>query len=91
MVLFPAFRFQDNLQRASLGLSRWVTIAARKNKLANLEKYRQDHKGQLPPVSSYIELCSKINPCCYKHPYKDVMDALAGEGDTEEQTSPVSR
>jgi Ca2+-binding EF-hand superfamily protein len=86
MVLFPAFRFQDNLQRGSLGQNRWVQIQARKAKLAQLEEYRKNHKGQLPPVSSYIDIMSKILPCCYKHPYNDVLDALTGE-DTEDETS----
>ena len=85
MVLFPAFRFQDNLQRGSLGTNRWVQIQGRKAKLARLEEYRKNHKGQLPPVSSYIDVCSKMLPCCYKHPYNDVLEALSGNADDDEQ------
>ena len=83
MVLFPAFRFQDALQQGSLGQRRWTEIATRKNKLGQLEEYRKNHKGQLPPVSGYIELCAKINPCCYKHPHKDLLEALTGTDDDD--------
>ena len=77
MVLFPAFRFQDNLQKGSLGSNGWVRILKRKAKLARLEDYRENHKGQLPPVSGYIGFCSKLCPCVYEHPYNDVLEALA--------------
>ena len=88
MVLFPAFRFQDNLQRGSLGLKRWVEIAARKQRLAVLTEYRRTHKGQLPPVSGYINLCSKILPCMYKHPHRDLLDVLTDDDDDTSATSP---
>jgi len=83
MVLFPAFLFQDNLQKGSLGSARWVEILKRKNKLKNVEEYRQTHKGQLPPVSGYTECMSKLLPCCYKHPYKDIMEALQATDDQD--------
>ena len=75
-------------RRGSLGPKRWVDIASRKQRLANLEEYRKTHKGQLPPVSGYIECCSKMLPCFYKHPHRDLMDVLTDEDD-ETATSPT--
>jgi Ca2+-binding EF-hand superfamily protein len=49
LILFPAFRLQDNLQKFSLGEREWVKIIERYNEQKRIEDYRATHGGKLPP------------------------------------------
>ena len=44
LVLFPAFRLQDNLQRGSLGLKRWTKILQLRQKGKTLREYKKTHQ-----------------------------------------------
>ncbi len=73
LVLFPAFRLQDNLQRGSLGLKRWNQILSLRQKTKVLREYRKTHNGQLPPIPLSTRLGMKFCCCCVKGPYSDVV------------------
>ena len=72
LVLFPAFRLQDNLQRGSLGLKRWNQILSLRQKTKMLREYRKTHNGQLPPIPFGTRMGMRFCCCCVKGPYADV-------------------
>lgn len=51
LVMFPAFRMQDKMQKYTLGEKGWVRIHARKFAIQNLRAYMSAHLGALPPES----------------------------------------
>eukprot|EP00942_MAST-04A_sp_MAST-4A-sp1_P009122 g9122.t1 len=51
MTLFPIFRMQSNLQKLSLGDSRWNQILKDMQTRKNVHKYRREHGGEMPPES----------------------------------------
>lgn len=53
MVLYPAFRLQDQLQAGTLGKRRWVQLAEDRVKRRELEAYREAHNGHLPSLSPW--------------------------------------
>ena len=73
LVLFPAFRLQDNLQRGSLGLKRWTKILQLRQKGKTLREYKKTHQGQLPPIPPLTRFGMRFCCCCVKGPYADVI------------------
>lgn len=59
IILFPVFRFQDNLTRKVLGRQTWTDIARRVNEERELEAYRKANDGKEPPRS----LMDKLSDC----------------------------
>ena len=57
MTLFPMFRLQDKLQRATLGAGRWQKIMKDVNKLDKIREYRMTHGGEMPPEGCMEKLC----------------------------------
>jgi len=56
LILFPAFRMQDRMQKATLGEKRWLKRQVYMEKKRQLEEYRLTHEGELPPLS----FCEKV-------------------------------
>lgn len=63
-ILFPIFRLQDLLQKATLGEKQWLRVAARNAREKMAEKYKRLHNGQLPPTSLGDKLMRKLC-CCF--------------------------
>ena len=76
MVLFPAFRLQDNLQKGSLSSSRWKTILQRRELRRIYNEYRKGHDGQLPPLSLKQRILSKFCCCIFTNPYEWYLKSL---------------
>lgn len=65
LILFPAFKLQDALQRASLGESTWLRIIEDYNKLKRIEEYKATHGGKLPPDPLFTRIGKLFCPCFY--------------------------
>lgn len=76
MVLFPAFRLQDNLQKGSLSSARWKTILQRRELRRVYNEYRKGHDGQLPPLSLKQRIYSKFCCCLFNNPYEWYLKSL---------------
>ena len=59
LVLFPAFRLQDNMQKGTLGQKGWVKVARRINKAKYIAEYMKMHGGEVPqePFSAKLGRC----------------------------------
>lgn len=51
LILFPAFRLQDRMQRSTLGEKRWTRVHRNIHKKRAVEDYRNTHGGDFPPLS----------------------------------------
>jgi len=51
LVMFPAFRLQDKMQKHTLGEKGWVKLHTRRHAIENLRAYMSAHLGALPPES----------------------------------------
>ena len=49
LVLFPAFRLQDRIQKVTLGEKGWVAVAKRCAKAKYILEYMSLHGGDVPP------------------------------------------
>ena len=49
MLLWPAFRMQDRMQKATLGEKGWHKIALAMKRREEIEHYKKTHNGALPP------------------------------------------
>lgn len=67
-VLFPIFRLQDLLQKATLGEKKWLKVAARNKREKVAEKYKRLHNGQLPPMPFGEKVARKLCCCFVKEP-----------------------
>mmetsp|Transcript_6737 Transcript_6737/g.7050 ORF Transcript_6737/g.7050 Transcript_6737/m.7050 type:complete len:358 (-) Transcript_6737:1325-2398(-) len=65
LILFPAFRLQDSLQRASLGESTWLKIIERYNEEKRREEYKATHGGKPPPDPFATKILKSIFPCFF--------------------------
>jgi hypothetical protein len=86
MVLFPAFRLQDRLQRGSLSTMRWREILRRRELRRVYNDYKKQHGGQLPPLKFKEKLLSKLLPCVYSHPHTWYLESL----DDDDLAPPMS-
>ena len=57
MTLFPIYRMQSNLQKLSLGESRWNQILKDMQTRKQVHEYRRSHGGEMPPESLISALC----------------------------------
>jgi hypothetical protein len=65
MILFPAFRLQDLMQKATLGERRWTVILEMMNTKREIQEYRDMHDGLFPLLTGYQSF--KMSFCCMKH------------------------
>ncbi|KAJ1434657.1 hypothetical protein B484DRAFT_446516 [Ochromonadaceae sp. CCMP2298] len=66
LVLFPAFRLQDVMQRNSLGERAWVGVIENYQRSKEIEEYKANHGGRLPPEAALTMLGKMFFPCFYK-------------------------
>lgn len=66
LVLFPAFRLQDTMQRNSLGESAWLKVIEGYNEQKKIEEYKASHGGRLPPDPPLKMLGKLFFPCMYR-------------------------
>lgn len=63
MVLFPAFRLQDNMQKLTLGEARWRQINTKVEKQRQADEYAEQHGGRAPPESTVDFVIRNYMPC----------------------------
>ena len=66
LILFPAFRLQDSLQRKSLGESTWLRIIENYSEQKRIEEYKATHGGKLPPDPLGTKIAKAFFPCMFK-------------------------
>lgn len=66
LVLFPAFRLQDVMQRVSLGERAWVKISEKYQKVKEIEEYKAAHGGRLPPEPALKAIAKAVLPCLFR-------------------------
>ena len=62
LVLFPAFRLQDNMQKATLGAEGWTKVGRRVFKANYIAEYMKVHGGELPQESFFKKLSNCFQP-----------------------------
>ena len=66
LVLFPAFRLQDQMQKLSLGSTGWLIVQERYTKMKKIEEYKAAHGGRLPPDPFFTRIGKMLLPCLYR-------------------------
>ena len=56
LVLFPAFRLQDRMQKATLGEWGWAAVQRRLAKRLYIQEYKRQHDGALPPEPFFTRM-----------------------------------
>lgn len=65
LVLFPAFRLQDMMQKKTLGEAAWVELSERYYHNKQIEDYKAAHGGKLPPEPFVTRILKSLFPCMY--------------------------
>jgi len=65
LVLFPAYRLQDTLQKNSLGEKGWVKVIEKYNEIKRIEEYKAANGGRLPPDPPLVALGKLFCPCFF--------------------------
>ena len=79
LVLFPAFRMQDRMQKSTLGEYKWAAIAKKRERERYIEEYKRTHDGALPPDPFCKRVYKKIFRPGAKYLEEDEEDAV-GDG-----------
>lgn len=66
LVLFPAFRLQDTMQKLSMGEYVWLEIIADFAEQRRIEEYRATHGGRAPPEKFAKKMTKLFCPCFVK-------------------------
>jgi hypothetical protein len=66
MILFPAFRLQDFMQKNTLGEYSWLAIVEEYQEQKRIEEYKLMHGGRLPPDPPLRKLGKMFLPCLYR-------------------------
>lgn len=66
LVLFPAFRLQDTMQKLSMGEYVWLELIADYSEQKRIEEYRATHGGRAPPEPLGKRLFKIFCPCFVK-------------------------
>ena len=66
LILFPAFRLQDVMQRASLGENQWLTVIENYEYNKGVEEYKATHGGRAPPDPPLKAFLKMIAPCFFR-------------------------
>lgn len=66
LVLFPAFRLQDTMQKLSMGEFVWLEIIADYAENRRIEEYRATHGGRAPPEPFMKRMTKIFCPCFVK-------------------------
>jgi Ca2+-binding EF-hand superfamily protein len=83
MILFPAFRMQDRMQKLTLGEQRWTEIWRLMHKKKTTIEFMNDHDGRFPPLS----LCEALVKSLWTgvNPYEALFGQAEGEVDWEKE------
>lgn len=65
LVLFPAFRLQDMMQRNSLGENTWVKVIEAYQESRRIEEYKAAHGGRAPPEPALTACLKAVLPCLF--------------------------
>lgn len=65
IILFPAYRLQDTLQRNTLGEKGWVKVIESFNRIKRIEEYKAANGGRLPPDPPLTALGKIFLPCLF--------------------------
>ncbi len=77
LVLFPAFRLQDNMQKFTLGTTGWTKVGRRVFKAKYIAEYMKVHGGEVPPESFFSKLSR-----CFQTPVEiEMAQRMAQAGD----------
>ena len=66
LILFPAFRLQDLMQKNTLGEGVWLQIMKNYTKRKAEQEYRDSHGGRDPPDTFSVSVMKKLFPCAFK-------------------------
>lgn len=66
LMLFPAFRLQDVMQRQSLGEKAWLSVMERYQEAKRVEEYKSLHGGRAPPDSPMRIFLKGVLPCFFR-------------------------
>jgi len=72
LVLFPAFRLQDRMQRMTLGAPEWKTINEAVVRCTRDQEYREKHNGRAMPVPIWRKIAVKYLSCFFDNRVVDV-------------------
>ena len=64
MVLYPAFKLQNQMHLHVLGLDFWRNKMRQKRKEEQILEYQRSHGGALPPVPLGKRICQLLTCCC---------------------------
>jgi hypothetical protein len=65
LILFPAFKLQDHLQKHTLGEHAWVGISEEYHKRKRIEDYKAAHGGKMPPEGILTRVSKLLFPCLF--------------------------
>jgi len=65
LVLFPAFRLQDRMQKISMGEKLWLQVMVNYARQKQIEEYKATHGGRMPPDPPLTMLGKLFCPCFY--------------------------
>jgi hypothetical protein len=66
LILFPAFRLQDVMQRNSLGERAWIKVIENYQESKRVEEYKAAHGGRAPPEPLGKKLGKIFLPCFFQ-------------------------
>ncbi len=66
LILFPAFRLQDVMQRNSLGEGGWLKVIENYQEGRRIEEYKATHGGRLPPDPPMRMVGKMLFPCLFR-------------------------
>lgn len=65
LVLFPAFRLQDMMQRKTLGERVWLQVIQNYQEVKRIEEYKAQHGGRAPPDPPLKAILKFVLPCFF--------------------------
>ena len=66
LIMFPAFRLQDTMQRSSLGEGGWLKVIENYERTKRVEEYKARNGGRPPPDSWEVAIGKLLLPCLFR-------------------------
>lgn len=66
LILFPAYRLQDTMQKCSLGEQGWLQVIENYQRQKQIEEYKATHGGRLPPDPPLVAVAKYFLPCLFR-------------------------